>query len=81
MSREKPIPQDSYPGFSAQDGVIERDFDPKELSEVEECIACKTVYDSVECRRCPSYAGDLETLLEGMDKDRLNRGEPMRVSK
>lgn len=81
MSRKDPTTQDSPPGFSAQNGVIERVYDPEDLDEIEECIACKEEYDTAPCYSCPTYDGDLEALVEKMDKDLLKRGEPMRISK
>jgi hypothetical protein len=83
MSRKDSKPQDSYPGFTALDGVIERDFDPDKLGDIlasaEECMKCSEEYDSAPCYPCPSYDGDLEALAETLEEDRLKRGVPLEV--
>ena len=79
MSRKDPTPQDSYPGFSSEDGVLERHIMIEDSGDLETCMACKEEYDSASCYPCPAYDGDLETLAETLEEDRLKRGVPLEV--
>ena len=82
MSRKDTNPDESYPGFSAQDGVIERDFVPDDRGDLlEDCLNCSEEYDTAPCYGCPSYDGDLEALVETLTRarDTLKRGVPLEV--
>ena len=83
MSRKDNPPHKIYPGFSTQDGVLERRILIEDSGENENCMLCSEEYDSVACcaRRCPSYDGDLEALAETLARarDTLKRGVPLEV--
>ena len=79
MSRKASKPYKTYPGFTEKDGVIERPIMIEDSGENEKCMACKEEYDSAPCYPCPAYDGDLATLAETLEEDRLKRGVPLEV--